>query len=276
VTANPPLSGAGAGSGPGSRADERHVRRMGSDESAVGRNEAVAAPGRGGPRSAVPRRRLALVCLALLGAALALWASSRLTWFTAGIDAVGRGTVPVRATGADLAPALVGIALLVAAAVPAAVALAGALRRALGVLVAAGGVVAGATVATRVWTPPTAVDLAALPGAPAGGTAADGPVAAAAGPLPAVLATLLLLTAGAVLVVRERGLPRFGARYAARPADPTVEPVTVDPDRATWDALDAGRDPTADPPVDPTAAVPPATDRDRPGRTDGDGPGGPV
>jgi uncharacterized membrane protein (TIGR02234 family) len=216
-----------------------------------------------------PRRRLALVCLALLGAALALWASSRLTWFTAGVDAVGRGRVPIDATGADLAPALTGIALLAAAAVPAAVALAGAFRRALGVLVAAGAVAAGVTTATHVLAGPSAAELAALPGAPAGGTIAAGPVSAGAGALPAVLAAVLLLLAGAVLVVRERGLPRFGARYAARPA---AEPAAVDPDRATWDALDAGRDPTVEPARDAT----PVVDRDRPGRTDGGGPGGAV
>jgi uncharacterized membrane protein (TIGR02234 family) len=223
-----------------------------------------------------PRRRLALVCLALLGSALALWASSRLTWFTAGIDAVGRGTVPVRATGADLAPPLIGIALLAAAAVPAAVALAGPLRRALGVLVAAGGTAAGATVATHVLAPPDAADLAALPGAPAGGTVADGAVAAGLGPLPAVLAAVLLLAAGAVLAVGERVLARFGARYATHPADPTVEPAAVDPDRAAWDALDAGRDPTADPPADPPVDLQRGADRDRPGRTDGGGRGGAV
>lgn len=215
-----------------------------------------------------PRRRLALVCLALLVAALGLWAASRLTWFTAGVDAVGRGRVPVDATGADLAPALTGVALLAAAAVPAAVALAGALRRALGVLVAAGGAVAGATVATHVLAPPSAADLAALPGAPAGGTAAVGPAAASAGPLPAVLAAVLLLVAGAALLVGERRLPRFGARYAAR-AQPAAVSAAGDPDRATWDALDAGRDPT----VEPAGDTSPVVDR---GRTDGGAPGGPV
>jgi uncharacterized membrane protein (TIGR02234 family) len=103
-----------------------------------------------------------------------------------------------------------------------------------------------------------------------------GSVAAGAGPLPAVLAAVLLLAAGAVLIVGERGLARFGARYAARPAGTAAQPAVVDPDRAAWDALDAGRDPTADPPVDPTADVRLAADGDRPGRTDGGEPGGAV
>jgi hypothetical protein len=60
--------------------------------------------------------------------------------------------------------------------------------------------------------------------------------------VPAALGAILLLAAGVALVVADRRLPRLGARYAARPAH---EPT--DPDRAAWDALDAGRDPTADP-----------------------------
>jgi len=105
------------------------------------------------------------------------------------------------------------------------------------------------------------VDLAALPGAPAGGTAIAGAAALQPGPLPAALGAVLLLAAGLGLIPAERRLPRFGARYAARPAEPAA---TTDPDRATWEALDAGRDPTADP--DPA----------RPGRSDGGAPGGPV
>ena len=60
-------------------------------------------------------------------------------WFTAGVDAVGRGTVDVTATGADPA-ALTGVALLALAAVAAAVAAGrAAARRVLGALVAAAG-----------------------------------------------------------------------------------------------------------------------------------------
>jgi uncharacterized membrane protein (TIGR02234 family) len=208
------------------------------------------------------RRRLVLVCVALLLSAGALWAASRLAWFTAGVDAVGRGRVSVVAIGADLLPALTGVALLALAGVAAAVALAGALRRALGLLLAAAGAYVGVAVARLLVVRPSAAELAALPGAPAGGTGV-GVAAVGVGPAPAALAAVLLVAAGAVLLLQESVLPRFGARYATRPA----APAAADPDRAAWDALDAGRDPTAEPGQPPTGHVP---EHRRPGRTDGD------
>jgi uncharacterized membrane protein (TIGR02234 family) len=214
----------------------------------------VAVPDarRGGPR------RLAVLCLALLVAAAALEGAARLAWFTAGVDAVGRGTVTVTATGADLAPGLTGVALLAVAAVAAAVALAGVTRRILGGLVAVAGAWAGVTVAGTVLAPPTPTALAALPGAPAGGTPAAGSAAVHAGPLPAAAGAVLLLVAGVALVVAEQRLPRFGARYAARDTTRSTAPTAaLDPDRAAWDALDAGRDPTTGPAADHPGATPP-------------------
>jgi uncharacterized membrane protein (TIGR02234 family) len=202
------------------------------------------------------------VCLALLLAAAALWAATRLTWFTAAADAVGRGQVPVTATGADLAPGLSAVALLAVAAVAAAVALAGPARRVLGGVVAAAGAGVAVTVLRLLVVRPTPADVAALPGAPSGGVPV-GPVGVGVGPLPAALAAALLLAAGVLLVVGERRLPRFGARHASRDAIPDP-----DPDRAAWDALDAGRDPTAD--------AAPGSDQARPGRTDGGAQGGAV
>jgi uncharacterized membrane protein (TIGR02234 family) len=205
------------------------------------------------------RRRLVLVCLGLVAGAAALEGAARLGWFTADVDVVGRaGTVT--ATGADLSPGLSGIALLALAAVAAAVALAGTPRRLLGVVVAAAGVYVGVAVVRLLMDPPGPANLAALPGAPAGGTVGSS-VATTGGPLSAVLGAVLLLAAGLALMPAERRLPRFGARYAARSAE---RAATADPDRVTWEALDAGRDPTAD--ADPA----------RPGRTDGGGPGDPV
>jgi len=207
------------------------------------------------------RRRLLRVCLALVVAAAALEGSARLGWFSTGVDAVGRGTVVVTATGVDLVPGLSGLALLALAAVAAAVALAGTARRLLGGLVAAAGCYVGVTVVRLLVVPPSAAALAALPEAPAGGTPAA-PVTAAAGPLPAALGAILLLAAGFTLLVAEPRLPRFGSRYSAR----TVERAAPeDPDRAAWEALDAGRDPTADP--DPAAPR---------GQADGGVPGDPV
>jgi uncharacterized membrane protein (TIGR02234 family) len=207
--------------------DERHSRRIGSDE------RAARAAGRSGGRL------LLVLSLALAGGAAALEGAARLAWFTAGVEAVGRGTVDVTATGADLLPALSGVALLALAAVAAAVAVAGLPRRVLGVLVAAAGGYVGVMVVRLLVSPPSPADLADLPGAPAGGTTVAGSVASHPGPLLAALGAVLLITAGAALVVADRRLPRLGARYSARP-----EQAATDPDRATWEALDAGVDPT--------------------------------
>jgi hypothetical protein len=73
------------------------------------------------------------------------------------------------------------------------------------------------------------------------------------------LGAVLLIAAGVALVVADRRLPRLGARYSARP-----EQAATDPDRATWEALDAGVDPTVE-----------AGDAGA-GRSDGGGSGGNV
>ena len=58
-------------------------------------------------------------------------------------------------------------------------------------------------------SPPSPADLADLPGAPAGGTAVAGSVASHPGPLLAALGAVLLIAAGAALVVADRRLPRL-------------------------------------------------------------------
>lgn len=254
------------GGPPAPVSDEPRSRRTGSDER-------VARPGRTPDRAGAPegrgaaRRRLVLLCGALVAGAGALEGSARLGWFTTGVDAVGRGTVPVTATGADLVPGLSGLALLALAAVAAAVALAGAARRVLGGLVAAAGAYAGVAVVRLLLAPPGPADLAALPDAPAGGTAGTD-VALAPGPVPAALGAVLLVGAGIGLVATESRLPRFGARYAARPSGRAESAEVADPDRAAWEALDAGCDPTTDPDRRRRTDA-------RPTRTDGEVPDGP-
>ncbi len=214
--------------------------------------------------TATPRLALTAVCATLLLAAGSLEAAARLAWFSVGVEAVGRGVVPVTATGAGLVPALSAVALLALGAVAAAVALGGAARRALGAVVAAAGVGAGAAVVRLLVVAPAPADLAALPDAPAGGVAA-GAVSRGPGPWVAALGVVLMLVAGVVLVARERRLHRFGSRFARGPAaapaaDGPGRGPDPEPDRTAWDALTAGRDPTDDTPL-PT----------RPGRTDGGG-----
>ncbi len=214
------------------------------------------------------RLRLAAVCAALLLAGGALEAAARLAWFSVGVEAVGRGVVPVTATGAGLVPALSAVALLALGAVAAAVALVGVTRRALGVVVAAAGVGVGVAVARLLVVAPAPADLAALPAAPAGGVAV-GAVSRGPGPWTAALGAVVLVAAGVVLIAGERRLHGFGSRFARTPAGrPGPAPAgdrpgrvpEPEPDRAAWDALTAGRDPTADAPA-PT----------RPGWTDGGG-----
>jgi uncharacterized membrane protein (TIGR02234 family) len=208
-------------------------------------------------------RRLAVVCLGLLAGALAMWGSTRLTWASA-VVATARGPVPAEATGAGIAPSLTGVAVLAVAAVAASVAVSGIARRALGLIVVlAGG--ASAWVAFDSWlSPPDAATLLRLSGTASTEPVGDVVVAQNAAPWLAVLGGLVVLAAGVVLVVADRSLPRMGARYAA----PGAEKSVVDPDRAAWDALDEGRDPTVDP-----GNVPGPADLDHPDATPDDGPG---
>lgn len=135
-----------------------------------------------------------------------------------GVAAVGLVLAAAALGGAGLT----GVALLALAAIAALVATAGAARRVLGALLAlVGGTVAGVAV-----------------------VASGGPSAPPTPGLLAVTGGALVAVAGVFVLLRAPHLARLGARYA--PADPAR--VDVDPDRAAWAALDAGRDPTADPP----------------------------
>lgn len=192
------------------------------------------------------RRRLLLICVGLAAAALALWGSSRLTWFSATVTTPTRGTVALAATGGDLVPALSGVALLALAAVAAAVAVSGVARRVLGVLLLAAAIGTGVAVVAEVAGPPSVEELVALLhvslGSDPTATLPQAPVGVTLAPWLGVVGTVLLLAAGAALLAGERGLPRLGGRYAA----PGARRPAADPDRAAWQELDAGRDPTVD------------------------------
>lgn len=222
------------------------------------------------PDAPAPARRgrlfLLTAALLLLGA-LGLWGTTPLDWASTQVEVAGHGAtgaVPVAATGAQIAPALLGLAALAVAAVAAAVAVSGIVRRVLGVIVAlAGGY--GAYASASGWLrPPTASELPALVGSAAAGatTAPGATVSTTAAPLLGVLGGLLVVAGGVVLVVADRRLPRMGARYDA----PGAARPPADPERAAWDELDSG--------VDPTTEGAFARDRGpdggpRPGRPDG-------
>jgi hypothetical protein len=161
---------------------------------------------------------LGLACLGLVAAAALLWGASALTWHTT----TSPGRAPVATSGAEAAPSLSGFAWVALAGVAALVATGGPVRRVLAALLG----LAGAAVAVI----------------GVGGWTHAGPSSTPA-PLLAVAGGLLLIAVGTFVLFREPRLSRLGARYAA----PGTRAVEIDPDRAAWQDLDAGRDPTAGP-----------------------------
>ncbi len=207
--------------------------------------------GRPGPRV------LGGACAGLALSAGLLWAGSATVWYR-----VSRlGGPPVELTGAQVAPWLGGIALLALAGVAGVVATGGLPRRLVGVLLALAGAGVLVSGVLALLSDPYATDASAasLPQPPAGVTVDElryQPTDATGAPLLAVAGAAALLAVGVVVLVLERRLPRLGARYAA-PGERRVEP---DPDRAAWQELDEGRDPTVDP-----AEAPPGDAGDDPG-----------
>ncbi len=232
------------------------------------------------PRSTAARRPVALAALVLLGAA-ACAAGSAMTWWTADYLDPLTGPLTLTASGADCCPELVPVALVALAGFGATLATQGWLRRLVGVVLLAGGLL----VAVRAVTAMTAVP-ATLPG---GLVRPADPVGPAqlhpAGPILAVTGGVLIAVAGVLVAAGRGAYRRLGARYdapskAAPPATPsattappatpttpattTPRPRPTHPDTATdiassdpgssdpgdwWKALDAGTDPT-----DPTVS----------------------
>jgi hypothetical protein len=162
----------------------------------------------------------------LLLGAVALWGSSRLTWFAALRDAGVRGTVLDTRTGAQEEGALVPLAVLALAGVAGMVATGGWLRRVLGAVLALAG-------AAACWLALSGLRLGGYPdGVPAGETLTGRALAALGG--------LLVLIGGVVGTKSARRMPRLGARYSA----PGAKMVARDPDTQLWEALSDGEDPT--------------------------------
>ncbi|WP_250030519.1 Trp biosynthesis-associated membrane protein [Paractinoplanes maris] len=173
-----------------------------------------------------------LACLA--GAGLAAYGATR-TWSVLEVPRPGMSELRTERTGADVAPWVIGLALVGLAGTGALLATHGRLRRGVGVLLAlvGAGVVVGA-IAGRVGLDPGA--------AGAGGTV--WPVACAFGGAVVALGGLTAARQG-------HRWPRMSARYDRKPAPPTAAPAPaglntkpVD-NRAAWDSLDRGDDPTA-------------------------------
>jgi uncharacterized membrane protein (TIGR02234 family) len=178
-----------------------------------------------------PARRLGVsVLLCVAGAGLALYGITR-TWAVQVTARPGLSDLRTERTGTDVAPWVIGLALVALAGGGALLATRGTVRRVLGALLAlAGAGVAAGAVAGRAGL--------AVGSAGAGGTL--WPVVCAVG-------GLLVLTGGVTAVRHGHEWPGMGARYERRPQQTPAVPADdqrVDT-RAAWDALDRGDDPTA-------------------------------
>lgn len=187
-----------------------------------------------------PRRPLWIVVLALLLASGALWLSSSLPWFPSG-GALGDATGK---TGGEVVPSLGPLAAVALAAVAAVLATSGVLRRLLGVLVG----LAGVWVCWLSLAPaqPAQAALRLLPDAERQDVLrrqAALTVQLAAGRGLVLLGGALMLLAAGLLLLRGQRMPKLGARYQA----PGTPRPPADPDRALWESLDKGEDPTAGP-----------------------------
>ena len=207
-----------------------------------------------------PARVLGYVVVALVAAAVLLWASSRSTWVSASWDTPLRGRVLAAAPGAATEPVLVPWALLSLAAVAGVLATSGWGRRVVGAVTAVAGVWALVQALAGLATPPAD----ALPDAAREGGRLAGVAVGIVGPVLAALGALLLAGAGVLVVVVAPRLPRLGARYDAptgAPASRSADEVggrparRGDPDAELWKALDAGEDPTAAEAVPPVGGV---------------------
>jgi MFS family permease len=143
------------------------------------------------------RRPLWIVALLLVGAAAALWGSTRLSWGTAETPRFGEA-----------------LALVALAGFAGAVAVGGWVKRVVGAVVVAAGLLAG------------------------GVTLATG--GSGAGRWIALLGAVLLVVAGFLVIRQAARLPTLGARYQSANA----RPASGDSDRDMWDGLTHGEDPT--------------------------------
>jgi uncharacterized membrane protein (TIGR02234 family) len=182
-----------------------------------------------------------LAQLLLLVSAGALWGASRMVWVdVASFDGLGQPKT-VALNGASWSTALVPLAVLLLAAAVAALAVRGWPLRLFAVLVAATSAVM-AYLAIGLWVirdvAPRAAHLADVPITNLVGTQRH--YGGAVVTLVAALVTLL----GAVLLVRSAVKAKGEATRYERRSGASAKEAGVPSERAIWDALDEGRDPT--------------------------------
>jgi uncharacterized membrane protein (TIGR02234 family) len=153
----------------------------------------------------------------------------------------GRAAVDV--TGAQVSAGPSAVALLALAGVAAVVATGGVARRAVGLLLVLAGAGAAVVAARALWG--SSYGAAAVSSALPGGVPADAPlrtIEGTAAPLITAAGAATVVVVGVFVLLREPSLRRLGARYGAA----REQRADLDPDRAAWQDLDAGRDPTVD------------------------------
>lgn len=181
------------------------------------------------------RSQLTAILACLAGAGLTLYAVTRV-WSVRVEQRAGLSDLRTEQTAADVQPWVVGLALVALAGTGALLATRGAVRRVLGALLilAGAGIVVGAVLAR----------VAVEPGA-----------AGAAGwiwPVAGVLGGAAVAVGGLLAARHGHQWPAMSSRYE-RSTVPAAEPVPESPNsarptdnRAFWDALDRGEDPTRD------------------------------
>ncbi|NYH50937.1 putative membrane protein (TIGR02234 family) [Nocardiopsis arvandica] len=197
--------------------------------------------------SARTGREYGLTMLVLAAGAALLLAAAGRHWVTGQLEAPGPvAPAPVELTGTDLTGALSGIGWAGLAGIAGLYAARNRARRAVGLLVAAGGAAALGAVwdATR---PDTLLAAVSENTTAAAGSAqvAAAPQLSAPGPAMAVAGAVLLVAAGLFAVVRAPAWPGMGTRYD-RDAAPRATRAETSSD--LWKSLDAGDDPTLDAP----------------------------
>jgi uncharacterized membrane protein (TIGR02234 family) len=182
-----------------------------------------------------------LAQLLLLASAGALWVGARMVWVDVqSFDGLGQPKSTVL-NGASWSTALVPLAVLLLAAAVAALAVRGWPLRLLAVLVAAASALT-AYLAISLWVirdvAPRAAHLAEVPI-----TNLVGSQRHYGGAIVTLVAAVVTLV-GAVLLVRSAARAKSeAARYERRGA-PSTQEAAAPSERAIWDALDEGRDPT--------------------------------
>jgi hypothetical protein len=169
-----------------------------------------------------------MIIIGLLAGAGLLWASSKLAWAWSAEVTPLHGKVVDARDGGSQAPALIPLALLSVAAIAAALATRGWVRRVVGALV----VLAGLGMIAVAFT-----QLAGVFGTHPNGYPLSQVILAHVLP---VLAGLLVGWAGSLIVRGAKSLPALGANYET----PAGGKRKRDPDDELWLALSEGEDPT--------------------------------